>query len=165
MRDLGVRDAVSRPDISWSSGVAAADAIGLQPWTINMPRHPKTKGTPCRRQRTYHGFKDGDGRKARRLRRPASRLRGLTTIPILEVWAAVVVMPLYAYDEKDFTERSPLDSADLLQCRKSAASGEFRTFREVLRTPFRGAPVQLGVAIGADRYQHCSDECRPTGSN
>ena len=93
---------------------------GLQPWTINMQRHPKTKGTLCRRQRTYHGFKDGDGRKARRLRRPASRLRGLTTIPILEVWAAVVVMPLYAYDEKDFTERSPLDSAHI-SCRLTAA--------------------------------------------
>src|SRR6516165_10304247 len=92
---------------------------GLQPWTITMQRHPKTKGTPCRRQRTYHGFKDGDGRKARRLRRPASRLRGLTTIPILEMWAAVVVMPLYAYDKKDFTERSPLDSAHI-SCRLAA---------------------------------------------
>ena len=29
MRDLGVRDAVSRPDLSWSSGVAAADAMGF----------------------------------------------------------------------------------------------------------------------------------------
>jgi hypothetical protein len=27
------------------------------------------------------------------------------SIPVLEVWAAVVVMPLYAYDEKDFTHR------------------------------------------------------------
>jgi hypothetical protein len=104
---------------------------GLQPWTINMQRHPKTKGAPCRRQRTYHGLKDGDDRKARRLRRPASRLRGLTTIPILEVWAAVVVMPLYAYDKKDFTERSPLDSAHI-SCRlaatpKSVGSGhQFR---------------------------------------
>jgi hypothetical protein len=51
--------------------------------------------------------------KPGRLRRPASRLRGLTTIPILEVWATVVVMPRYAYDEKDFTERSPLDSAHI----------------------------------------------------
>jgi hypothetical protein len=92
----------------------------LNIWTINMQRHPKTKGTSCRRQRTYHGFKDGDGRKARRLRRPASRLRGLTTIPILEVWAAVVVMPLYAYDKKDFAERSPLDSAHI-SCRLAAA--------------------------------------------
>jgi hypothetical protein len=57
--------------------------------------------------------------KPGRLRRPASRLRGLTTIPIPELWAAMVVMPRYAYDEKDFTEQSPLDSAHI-SCRPSA---------------------------------------------
>src|SRR6516164_6549151 len=119
---------------------------GLQPWTITMQRHPKTKGTPCRRQRTYHGFKDGDGRKARRLRRPASRLRGLTTIPILEVWAAVVVMPLYAYDKKDFTERSPLDSAHI-SCRLAATptSAALSHFRTVRMDRKRGDPPRLAV--------------------
>jgi hypothetical protein len=107
--------AVSRPDISWSSGVAAAYK-GLQPWTINMATSfQKRKGPPCRRQRTYHGFRDGDGRKARRLRRPALRLWGLTTIPIPELWAAVVIMPRYAYDKKNLTGRSPLDSAHISQ--------------------------------------------------
>jgi hypothetical protein len=57
--------------------------------------------------------------KPGRLRRPASRLRGLTTIPIPELWAAMVVMPRYAYDEKDFTEQSPLDSAHI-SCRPAA---------------------------------------------
>jgi hypothetical protein len=48
----------------------------------------------------------------------------LTTIPILEVWAAVVVMPRYAYDEKDFTERSPLDSAHISFRARSASTME-----------------------------------------
>jgi hypothetical protein len=43
----------------------------------------------------------------------------LTTIPIPELWAAMVVMPRYAYDEKDFTEQSPLDSAHI-SCRPAA---------------------------------------------
>jgi hypothetical protein len=65
---------------------------GLQLWTINMQHHPKNERNPCRRQRSYHGFKDG---------------------------AAVVVMPPDAYDKKtllnDHRLTRLIQAADLLQ--------------------------------------------------
>jgi hypothetical protein len=67
----------SRPDISWSS--ASCRVQWASPWTVTWQRHPTTQRAPCRRQRTYRDLRNWDRRKARRLRRPASRLRGLTT--------------------------------------------------------------------------------------
>src|SRR5215475_6078354 len=80
-----------------STGIAASRLLVLVvdgDFAIPTSSH-KTQRGPCRRQRTHYGFRDTDG-----VAKPgvfSAPLRGLTTIPIPELWAAVVVMLLYAY--------------------------------------------------------------------